>query len=151
MTACTGSVSMGSSTTSAPISAAFARRNSLGSIAITFHAPSDLAIATANMPIGPHPITATALVAMSSPPPVPNEACTALPKGSMIEATSGSIPSPTIHAFCAGTTTYSANTPSMSTPRIFRFSQMWARPVWQVGQWPHAMWVSAAMNTPSCR
>ena len=28
---------------------------------------------------------------------------------------------------------------------------MWARPVWQVAQWPHAMWVSAATNTPGCR
>ena len=51
------------------------------------------------MPIGPQPITATAFVAMSSPPPVPNAACTALPNGSMIEAASGSIPSPTTHAF----------------------------------------------------
>ena len=57
------------------------------------------------MPIGPHPITATVLVAMSSPPPVPNAACTALPKGSMIDAASGSMPSPTTHAFCAGMTT----------------------------------------------
>ena len=81
------------------------------------------------MPIGPHPITATEFVAMSSPPPVPNAACTALPNGSMIDATSGSMPSPTTHAFCAGTTTYSANAPSVSTPRMRRFSQMCARPV----------------------
>jgi len=109
------------------------------------------AIATANNPIGPHPITATGFVAMSSPPPVPNAACTALPNGSMIDAASGWIPSPTIQALAAGMTTYSANAPSMSTPKMRRFSQMCARPVRQVEQRPHEMWVSAATKTPGSR
>ncbi len=103
---------------------------------------------TANRPIGPHPITATAFVARSSPPPVPNAACTALPKGSMIVATSRAMPSPTTHAFWAGTTTNSAKAPSVSTPRIRRRSQMCMRPDRQVGHCPHAMWVSAATNAP---
>src|ERR671910_35332 len=42
------------------------------------------------------------------------------------------MPSPTIHAFSAGTTTYSANAPSVSTPRIWRLRQMCARPVLHV-------------------
>ena len=85
--------------------AAMARRNSFGSTAITCRAPSDRAIATANRPIGPHPITATALVAMSSPPPVTNAVCTALPKGSMIEATSGAIRGSDLPRVRAGSTT----------------------------------------------
>jgi len=123
---------------------ASARRSSFGSIANTFQAPAARAIATAKSPIGPHPMTATGFVARSSPPAVPNVACTALPNGSMIDATSGRIPSPTTHAFCAGMTTYSANAPSVSTPKIRRFSQMCILPVRHVEQCPQAMCVSAA-------
>ena len=101
--------------------------------------------------MGPHPITATAFVAMSSPPPVPNAACTAFPNGSMMDAASGWIPSPTTHALTAGITTYSANAPSMSTPRMRRFSQMCARPVRQVEHRPHETCVSAATNAPDSR
>ena len=122
----------------------------MGSIAITFQAPSARAIPTANRPIGPHPITATGFVSRSSPPSVPNVACTAFPNGSITDAMSGWIPSPTIQTFTAGTTTYSANAPSVSTPRIFRLRQMCARPVRQVEQTPHAMWVSTATNAPRC-
>jgi hypothetical protein len=72
----------------------------LGSIAITSKAPSARTTPTANMPIGPHPITATEFVAMSSPQQSERRVRTAFLNGSMIEATSGS-PSPTTHAFWA--------------------------------------------------
>jgi hypothetical protein len=147
-TAWTGSSTFGSTSRSAPIFEASARRSSFGSMAMTFHAPAARAMATENNPIGPHPITATGLVARSSPPAVPKVACTAFPNGSMMEAASGSIPSPTIHAFWAGITTYPAKAPSVSTPRMRRFSQMWARPVRHVEQCPQAIWVSAATKAP---
>ena len=86
MTTSTGSSAFGSTSRSAPIFAARARRSSFGSIAITFHAPSARAIPTENSPIGPHPSTATGFVSRSSPPSVPKVAWTALPNGSITDA-----------------------------------------------------------------
>ena len=94
------------------------------SVAKTLAAPASLAIATVIRPIGPQPVTTTVWPASSST----NAAWTALPIGSWIAAISGLRPSDG-QALWAGRATYSANAPSMSTPRIRRFAQTCSRPV----------------------
>src|SRR6266508_1245958 len=147
-TASTASSCAGSTTTSAPICLARPCRNSFGSTATTWRAPAALTTPTANRPIGPHPRTTTVDPTMSSAPPEMNAVWTALPNGSWIDAMSGGMRLSTSHALRSGSTTYSANPPSKSTPRIRMRSHVCIRPRRHCGQNPQNTWPSAETNAP---
>src|SRR5262245_13224475 len=99
----------------------------------------------ANKPIGPHPVTAIA------PPDrgPANAVCTAFPHGSITAATSSGTFAGARHAFTAGTATYSANPPLMSTPRILVFSHTCALPLRHAGHVPHTTWLSHETRSPT--
>ena len=108
--------------------------------ASTRPAPEARAIAIVKRPTGPQPRTATVRPARSCV----EVAKTALPKGSWSVAISGgSFERSFCHSTDSGTTTYSANAPSTSTPRICVCSHMCALPVRQLKHRPQVMWLSA--------
>ena len=116
ISACT-SCEAGSRTTSAFIFPAISRRCALVSIANTCDAPTARATAIANNPMGPHPVIATVLAAISPA----STLCTAFPNGSRMDAYSIGMAGSSFQIFDSGIATYSANAPSASTPMIFTF------------------------------
>src|ERR1035441_6682108 len=108
-------------------------------------APTALATAIENNPIGPHPVTATVFAAISPAKTV----CTALPNGSRMDAYSCGMPGSSFQIFDSGMTTYSAKAPSVSTPIIFTFWQICASPVRQSRHFPQATCISADTKSPS--
>ena len=92
---------------------------------MTRAAPAARATAMANSPIGPQPVTA--MVHAESGPE--NAVCTALPSGSMTAAASSVMLAGARQALTAGTATYSAKPPLMSTPRMRVFSHTCPWPV----------------------
>ena len=80
----------------------------------TFRAPTCSAIAADIMPIGPAPVINTSSPTKSKD----NVACTAFPNGSKILPTSLLTDSGNATTFEAGIIRYSANAPSLSTPKF---------------------------------
>ena len=130
----TSSTPVVSSAAVTPILRASSRRNCRRSVARTRVAPDARAIGMLKSPTGPQPRIATDLAETSAW----LSANTALPNGSWSVAISGGSFE---RSFCqmtdSGTATYCAKAPSRSTPRIFVYSHMCARPVRQWKQLPH--------------
>ena len=114
-------------------------------MANTCVAPQARATAMANSPIGPVPVMATVLAAMSPASTV----CTALPSGSRMEAYSCGIAGSSFQMFDSGITTYSAKAPLRSTPMMETFWQMCASPVRHCRHLPQATCISAETKSPS--
>ena len=95
-------------------------------------------------PIGPAPLIRT------SSPRTGNASAvwTALPNGSKIAATSGSIPGQWCQMFVIGRATYSAKAPSRPTPRPIVWAHRWRRPARQWRQRPHTTWPSPLTRSP---
>ena len=108
-------------------------------------APQARATAMANSPMGPQPVMATVLAAISPASTV----CTALPKGSRMEAYSRGMAGSSFQMFDSGMTTYSAKAPLASTPMIFTCWQMWASPMRHCRHLPQATCISAETKSPS--
>ena len=101
-----------------PSESASASRSSDMSVMTTLRAPWNLATSAAMIPIGPAPVTRTSSASAGNC----SAACTALPNGSKIAATSGSMPSGCTHTLPAGIAKYSQKAPSTwyPMPRVLR-------------------------------
>ena len=95
--------------------------------------------------MGPHPVIATVLAAISPA----STLCTAFPNGSRMDAYSIGMAGSSFQIFDSGIATYSANAPSASTPMIFTFWQMCASPVRHCTHFPQATCISAETKSPS--
>src|SRR6266568_2037098 len=110
----------------------------------TCRAPACRATAAAMMPIGPAPVINTSSPSTGNARAV----CTALPNGSKIAATSRSISCRCTHTLLSGSTTYSANAPSVSTPRPTVRMHRWRRPAMQLRHVPHTRCPSPLATSP---
>ncbi len=134
-----------SSARSTPILRARSSRASLTSVITTCRAPACFATAAAISPIGPAPVIST-----SSPSTGKDSAVwTALPNGSKIAATSRSTSWVCTHAFCSGSTAYSANAPAVCTPRPIVLAHRCRRPALQLRQVPQTRCPSPLTRSPT--
>src|ERR1700677_1586635 len=129
----------------APIWAARSSRNWLTSVITMWRAPTNRAVATAMMPMGPAPVMST-----SSPTTLKASAvCVALPNGSRIEATSSSMAGESLKTLAAGSVRYSANAPGRFTPTPNVLRHRCRRPARQLRQCPQVMCPSPDTRSPA--
>jgi hypothetical protein len=108
-------------------------------------APTCRATAIDMRPIGPQPVTST------SSPTTENVSavCTALPNGSKIAPTFGSMGDVCTHTLAPGITTNSANAPSRCRPTPCVRMHICRRPARQLRHMPHTMWPSPDTRSPT--